>query len=366
MEFEKMELADLEARKAEIAGMIDSDDADLDALETEVRAINEEIEKRKNAEAKKVELRKAVAKGEGEVITEQKEERKMDIKEIRNSKAYIDAFATYVKTGKDEECRALLSDATATGTVPVPTFVQEIVAEGVRESKILSRVRKAEVKGVLKTGFEINAPEAAYHAEGGDAVTEENLVLGIVTQNPGSFKKWVTFSDELAENSEAFLRYIYSEVTRGIVKAKEKAVITAILQAPQTATAAAPAVAKTGAAPAAITDFVDARALLAEDAEDLVVIINPTHYAQYRGYQMEANYGVDPFDGREVIISTYATSPIIGDLYGVTLNLPNGEDSYEFKYDDLTRMTEDMVRLLGRQAGSVAVTSNLFFAKVSA
>lgn len=365
MEFEKMELTDLEARKAEIAGMIDSDDADLDALETEVRAINEEIEKRKNAEAKKVELRKAVAKGEGEVITEQKEERKMDNKEVRNSRAYIDAFAEYVKTGKADECRSLLSDAAANGTVPVPTFVQDIVAERVRESKILSRCRKAEAPGVLKTGFEISAPEATIHAEGAAAPAEEALVLGIVTMNPASFKKWITFSDELMDSSEAFLRYIYDEVARGIVKGKEKAVVQAILAAPQTATATAPAVAKTGAAAAAITDIVDARALLAEGADDIVVLVNPTDYALYRGLQLQANYGADPFDGREVIVTPYATAPIVGDLYGVTVNSPKG-DEIEFKLDDKTQMTADIVRLLGRQAGSVAVTSNLFFAKVSA
>lgn len=368
MDYTIMSLEELEARKAQIATECEAEGADVDALLEEVRGINAEIEARKAREAKQAELRSAVAAGAGIVIASASaEERKaaMPDMETRNSKAYIDAFARYIRTGNDEECRALLSDAAANGTVPVPAFAEMAVANRVRESRILSRVRKSSAAGILKVGFEISAPEAGFHAEGGAAVDEENLALGIVTMNPGAFKKWVSFSDELMENSQAFVEYIYDEVARGIVKGIEKAVITAILAAPQTATATAPAVAKTGSAAGAITDFVNARALLSGEAEDLVVIVNPADYATYRGLQMAATYGVDPFDGREVIVSEYATAPIIGDLYGVTVNRANGDD-IRFKLDETTLMTSDMVRLLGKQSGAVAVTSNLFFAKISA
>ena len=376
MEYKDMETTALEQRiaaiqdEAQLLGDTEEDLAKLEALKNERTAISAEIEARRAAEAERRQQAEEIANGSGEVKgkdpeTEERNQKKMENIETRNSKEYIDAFANYIKTGSDAECRALLSDATATGTVPIPEFVAGIVAERVKESRILSRVRKVNAPGVLKTGFEISAPVAALHAEGGAAVAEEDLTLGIVTMNPASFKKWVSFSDELMDNSQSFIEYIYDEVTRGIIKAEEKAVIDAILAAPQTATATAPAVAKTGAAAGAITDFVNARALLSGAAEDLVVIVSPAAYATYRGLQMGANYGVDPFDGREVIVSDYATVPIIGDLYGVTLNRPNG-DEIQFKLDDKTLMTSDIVRLLGRQAASVAVTGNLFFAKVSA
>lgn len=365
MDIKEMDMNQLEARKAQIAAECEVEGADVDALLEEVRTINAEIEERKALEAKQAELRAAVAAGAGEVITsEVKEDRNtMTDMETRNSAAYIDAFANYIKTGKEEECRALLSDA-ASGTVPVPAFVEMAVANRVRESKILSRVRKVAAPGILKVGFEIAAPEADYHEEGGDAVTEEDLTLGIVTMNPGAFKKWVSFSDELMESSRAFIEYIYDEVTRGIIKAAEKAVCDAILAAPQTATATAPAVAITGTAAGAITDIVDAIALLNGDAQDIVVIVSPSDYAAYRGLQMAATYGVDPFDGREVIISEYATLPIVGDLYGVTWNRPFGEE-IKFKLDETTLMTSDLVRLLGRQPGAIAVTSNNFFCMVT-
>lgn len=371
MDYKTMETAALEERLSKIVEEATEERSleELKAYEEEQRAIKAELEARKAAEADRRRIAEEIANGSGETVTEdpatnERKQSKMENKEIRNSKEYIDAFANYIRTGNDAECRALLSDA-ASGTVPIPEFVSGIVAERVKESRILSRVRKVNAPGVLKTGFEINAPVATLHAEGGAAVDEEALTLGIVTMNPASFKKWVSFSDELMENSESFIEYIYDEITRGIIKAEEKAVIDAILAAPQTATASSPAVAKTGSAAGAITDFVNARALLSGAAEDLVVIVSPAAYASYRALQMGANYGVDPFDGREVIVSDYATVPIIGDLYGVTLNRPNG-DEIQFKLDEHTMMTSDIVRLLGRQAASVAVTGNLYFAKVAA
>jgi HK97 family phage major capsid protein len=222
--------------------------------------------------------------------------------------------------------------------------------------------------GNVKVGFEISAPAAGTHTEGSATpVAEEELALGIVNLVPVTYKKWVSISDEALDSmaGEEYLRYIYDEVARGIIKAEENAVVAKILAAPQTATTSAPAVAKTGAAAGAITDFVNARALLSSAAEDLVIICTPAQYAQYRGYQMSANYAVDPFDGLEVLFNDNATAPIIGDLSGVMMNLPKG-DAIEFKYDDHSLMTSDMVRILGRQPAAIGLVGNKFFAKVSA
>ena len=362
---------ELEERKAAIVSETDeADDAKLDALNAELEAIEErtkalnlEIEEsRKAAEA--------VAKGAGKKIDTRKDEHKMTEMEIRNSRDYIEAFAKYVKTGNDKECRALYSDnveSPLVGSIPVPTFVGEIVAKRLEDSEILRRVRRMNAAGNVKVGFEISAPAAAAHEEGGEAVTEEALVLGIVTLVPTTYKKWVSVSDEALDSmsGEAYLSYIYDEVARGIIKAEENAVVAAILAAPQTATATAPAVAKTGAAAGAIDDFVQARALLSSAANDLVIICTPAQYASYRSLQMSASYAVDPFDGLEVLFSDAATAPIIGDLSGVMMNLPKGS-AVEFKYDDKTLMTSDIVKILGRQPAAIGVVGNLFFAKVSA
>ena len=57
MELKEMTIEELEARKAAIAEEVDNPEADLTALEEEVRAINEELESRKAAETKKAEIR---------------------------------------------------------------------------------------------------------------------------------------------------------------------------------------------------------------------------------------------------------------------------------------------------------------------
>ena len=70
MEIKEMTIEQMEERKAEIRAELEAEGADLDALETEVRAMNEEIESRKAVEAQRVALRNAVAAGEGETIKE--------------------------------------------------------------------------------------------------------------------------------------------------------------------------------------------------------------------------------------------------------------------------------------------------------
>lgn len=341
--------------------VIETLNTELDVIEERKAVLNAEIaEQRAKAQA--------VASGAGNDVETRKDEHKMTDMEIRNSHEYIEAFAKYVKTGNATECRSLLSDNATGGVVPVPTFVGEIVAKRLENSKILSRVRRMNAAGNVKVGFEISAPAAAAHEEGSETpIAEEELALGIVELVPVTYKKWVSISDEALDSmaGEEYLRYIYDEVSRGIIKAEENAVVAKILAAPQTATSSAPAVAKTGSAAGAITDFVDARALLSSAAEDLVIICSPADYATYRGLQMAANYGVDPFDGIEVLYSDAATAPIIGDLSGVMMNLPKGE-AIEFKYDDRTRMKLDLVDILGRQPAAIEVVGNLFFAKVSA
>lgn len=361
-------LDELEERKSAIvtetdeadAEKLDALNAELEAIEERTRVLNLEIEEsRKAAEA--------VANGAGKEIETRKDEKKMTDMEIRNSHEYVEAFARYIKTGDATECRTLFSDNATGGVVPVPSFVADIVAKRLEDSEILRRVRRMEAAGNVKVGFEISAPAASQLSEGHEAITEESLSLGIVNLVPKTYKKFVQISDEALDSmsGEAYLSYIYDEVARGIIKAEENAVVAAILAAPQTATATAPAVAKTGSAAGAITDFVEARALLSSAASDLVIICTPAQYAAYRGYQMSASYAVDPFDGLEVLFSDAATAPIIGDLSGVMMNLPKGS-AVEFKYDDKTLMTSDIVKILGRQPAAIGVVGNLFFAKVSA
>lgn len=358
-----------ETRASQIVVELADADADtIESLNAELDIINE---RKAQIDAEMEESRKAaeaVARGAGKTIETRKGENTMTDMEIRNSHEYIEAYANYIKTGDATECRTLFSDNKQNGTVPVPSFVADIVAKRLEDSEILRRVRRMEAAGNVKVGFEINAPDAVAHTEGGAAIDEEALTLGIVNLVPTTYKKFVQISDEALDSmsGEAYLTYIYDEVARGIIKAEENAVVNAILNAPTTATASAPAVADyDNNGTAAIDDFVQMRALLSSAAQDLVIICTPSDYAKYRALQMSASYAVDPFDGLEVLFSDAAgDTPIIGDLSGVMMNLPKGS-AVEFKYDDKTLMTSDIVKILGRQPAAIGVVGNKFFTRLA-
>lgn len=158
---------ELEERRSAIASETEEADAEtLDALTNELEAI-EERTKELNLEIEETrKAAEAVAKGAGKEIEVRKEEHKMTDMEIRNSHEYIEAFAKYIKTGDATECRTLFSDNTQNGTVPVPSFVADIVAKRLEDSEILRRVRRMNAAGNVKVGFEIDAPAATAHTEG--------------------------------------------------------------------------------------------------------------------------------------------------------------------------------------------------------
>jgi hypothetical protein len=93
MDFTKMTVEELEARRVQIGEEVEKDGADLDALEAEIKGIKAELDARKENAAKQAEIRKAVADGEGVVVEEfeipkQEEERtmfKVDSIEYRNA-----------------------------------------------------------------------------------------------------------------------------------------------------------------------------------------------------------------------------------------------------------------------------------------
>lgn len=202
MDFEKiktMSLEEIESRKSEIEALVRSNDES-----TDFGAINKELdalEERKLAlieEQRKNDI-EAVIAGAGEDVTEnfiEKESRKMaDVIEIRNSAAYLDAFAEVVKTGGKSgvaECRALLStNAPEDGSIVVPTLVEDKIRTAWEESELFSRISKSTVKGNLAIGFEISGTDAVIHEEGTDAPDEEELTIGTVTIVPKFIKKWI-------------------------------------------------------------------------------------------------------------------------------------------------------------------------------
>ena len=355
---------DLEARSAEIAtetadadkDQIEELNAELDVIEERKKELNLEVEERKAAAA-------AVASGKGKEIEERKEE-KMTNKEIRNSKEYIDAFAKYIKTGKDAECRALLTENVSGGTVPVPEMVEARVRQAWENDEIFSRIAKTFVPGNLKVGFEISATDAVVHTEGAAAPNEEDLVLGIVTMVPANIKKWITVSDEvLALGAEDFLAYIYDELTYKIIQKAADQVVSAITSAPATSSATAVGVAQIEAVVDAEA-IIDAMAALGDNARDNVFIASGTTIAAVKKAALAANFAYDPFESLTVIKKDGVTGAIVGDLSGVQANLPEGQ-SVTFKFDDLSLAEKDLVKIVGRLYAAIAVVGPKMFAYIT-
>ena len=365
MELKDMTVEQLEERKAQIASDIELPDADLDALENEVRSIKEELESRKAAESQREEIRKAVAAGAGAVVTEIKEETKMTNEEVRSSKAYIDAFAKYLINEDDRECRSLLTE-TVSGSVPVPAFVDSIIHAAWENDAILSRVKKTNIRGNLKVAFERSADPAYAHTEGTTAVTEESLTLGIVTMIPKNIKKWITISDEaIAMGGETLVRYIYDEVTYQIVKELAKLVVTDIAGADTSHSSSAVGVPKITMAPG-VTTVASAAANLSDQARNVVVIMNRLTEVAFLEAHAAGNFAVDPFAGVTKVYTSalpaYATASanavyaIVGDLDGAQVNYPEGE-GVVIKYDDLSLAEADLVKIVGRQYAAHGVTA---------
>lgn len=364
----EMNAEELEVRAAELRSEVEGNAQITEARMSAIEAEYAEIESRR-AELKKIAeertaLSKKIAGGAG--IVKESGGAKVTNAEVRASEAYINAFANYIKTGDDAECRALLTE-TVSGTVPVPTFVEGIINHAWDDMPILSKVTRTNFAGNVKIGFEMSASDATIHAEGSAAPAEEELVLGIVTMVPETIKKWITVSDEAIEqNPVNLIQYVYSELSYRIFKKAEDEIVAKIKAAPTTATATAPSVKKVTITAPGLGDVVDGEALLSDEAGEIYVICTKATEAAYKKLAMAANYAFDPFQGHTVLNNDTvgADTLLIGDLKAIQANFTNGTN-VSFKYDDISLAEKDMVKIVGRLPVAIALVADKRFAKVT-
>lgn len=299
-------------------------------------------------------------------LIERKEEKQM---EVRNSKEYVEAYANYIKTGDEKEVRALIStDGYTTGNtavVEVPDMVYDIVKTAWEREDLMRRVRSLSVKGNFKVQFEVSGTSAVTHTEGYGAVEEEELVLGVVTLTPKSIKKWISVSDEVVDlRGEAFLRYIYDELTYRIAKATADTLVTKIASLPASLSAGGDGTYTSVSAniikeAPAIGTIAKAIANLNDETRDITIVMNKLTYGAFKEAQYNGNYANDIFEGATIVFNNtlpaYSSANanqvycIVGDFNtGALANYPSG-DGIEIKYDETTLMTSDLVRILGRR-----------------
>lgn len=370
-----LDLDGVEARSAELSAEM-TEDGNLEAFESEIAMLEERKGQILEERAAQKAATEAVINGEGETIKETiiEEKRTMTDMEIRNSDAYINAFAEYIKTGDDTECRALLTE-NASGTVAVPELVYDIVKNAWEREGIMSRVRKAYLKGNLKVGFELSADPAYIHTEGSGAVTTENLVLGTVSIVPESIKKSIQISDEALDlRGEAFLQWVYDELAYRIAKKAADTLVAKIVAAGTASTSTAVGVPAITATTVSMGTIAGAIAQLSDEAANPVIIMNKLTYPVFKAVQYANGYGADPFEGLPVIFNnslaahgaatTGVCYAIVGDLgEGALANFPNGEE-IQFKMDDVSLADADLVKITGREYVGLGIIGPQSFVKL--
>ncbi len=360
------QLKAIEERANSLAPLAET--AEEPEIEARANELAEIAEQRKALEEKKaaLEAEERAAKKLAEqptagtvIVKENRGEEKMDVKELRNSPEYIEAFAKAIK-GNDDELRALLTEnAVSGGQVPIPEFAEERVKTAWDSDEVLARVSKTYLKGNVKVGFEISGTDAVIHAEGAEAIQEEELVLGVASLVPQTIKKFITISSEVEDmKSQEFIDYVYDELGHRIAKKAADTIVGIIAALPQVATATTPSAGLLKAAPSA-TVCVQAIAQLSDEAKNPVVILNKATWAAFKSITTGDGYPLqDPFAGMTPIFNDSLPAydaaseddvyAIVGDLEsGFRANFPN---SMEIKYiwDELSLAESDLIKIVGR------------------
>lgn len=364
---------EIEERKQQIDAEVEKPEADLDALNEEARKLAEEsaqlktmLDEIRQKAAEEEEIRRKVAEGElGETKEKHKEEMKMTDLEIRGTAEYSEAYKKYIISGDDKECRSLLT-TNASGDVPVPVLVENIVKHAWESNTFLSKVRKTAFRGNLKVPFEKSADPAYVHTEGTTGLTEEDLQLGIVTLTPANIKKWIKISDEaVAMGGEAFVQYVYEELAQRIMEKLVSELVSKANSADTTHGDTAIGIPKVTEAPGVMIAQ-NAAAQLSEEATDLCIVLNPLSIQAFNNAYAAGNFAINPFDGLTVIkcsaMPAYASASdnamygLVGDLKAFQVNYPEGEGIVT-KWDDLTYAEDDMVKVVARQYAGYGVTA---------
>ena len=380
-EIKDMTIEEVEVRASEIQKEVESaDETRMSELKTELDALEERKNELKQMATEAKETREMVAEGKVDIDTINpviKEEKRMTNKEIVATAEYRDAFANYIRTGDDKECRALLTE-NVSGDVPVASIVYDIVKNAWEKEGIVARIKKTYVKGNLRVGFEISADGAFVHTEGQStsSASAENLVLGTVNIVASNIKKFIYVSDEVIDSTE-FLTYVYDELVYQIAKKLADTVIAKI-EACGTVSTNTPSVnvgvPVVSASSITLDTIAKAIASISDQATDPVIIMNKATFASFKAVQASGSYGYDPFEGLPVLFnntvkafavaSSGDTYAIVGDLgEGMIANFPNGEE-IKIKLDDLSLAESDMVKIVGRQYVGVEVVGPASFAKI--
>ena len=225
MELREMNVEELEARKAEIAGM-DQESAETEELEArvaELEAINAVLTARAEEAAKAEELRQQIAEENIKPIKEFKmEEKKME--EIRfavNSPEYREAFLKNLQ-GKElsaEERNAVVA------TAAIPTITMNEIVHKLELNPLIAAVDMTQIPGYVTYPAEGTINEANW-VDMGTAATDSADTLQAVTLGAYKLIKTVEISADVeAMSIDAFEGWLVSRLVNKIEKALDSAIL---------------------------------------------------------------------------------------------------------------------------------------------
>lgn len=321
MNIKEMSVDELMERRSAIATELDAEDADLDALEAEVRSINEELEARKASETKRNEIRSAVANGEGKVT--EKVETETEIMEERkemyttDSVEYRNAFMANLVGRATPEQRAILADNTAYGDgLALPVALDNQIWDQINnDHPILRDV------DILRSGIAIKVTRmtpAAVTKKMDSANSTEQSMTGVDVVLVGAdYHTYVTLSYAEAKMSQgAMERFLVKEVADALGDALAKDVFARILSDAGNAQKVTPASGST------LFENVKAALALATQARRPVVYAPATSYYEIIGaIQQGSPFNMGAALGIEVRLDNAATKVTVVDPGLFVLNI---------------------------------------------
>lgn len=210
-------IEEIEARKVQIAQEVETEGADLNALEAEARALNEEVQSIKDAAEKRAAIREAVANGNGVVIeTIESEERKMENRTFAvDTVEYRNAFLKNLM-GKelDVEERAAM-----TATAAIPTITMNQIVSKMERSPIIAAVDVTHIPGNVSWPVDSTSNAANWVAMG-TAATDAADALSAVNLSAYKLIKTVEITANVEHMSvDAFEYWLVDRLANKIMRA---------------------------------------------------------------------------------------------------------------------------------------------------
>ena len=224
MNLTEMNVEELEARQAEIAGM-DTESATTEELEEradELEAIKNELKAREERAAAEEALRQQVAECKSDtVIKEFTEEKKMENRFAVNSAEFREAFL------KNLQGRELTPEerAAVTATAAIPTQTMNQIVHRLELNPLIAAVDLTQIPGYVTYPAEDSINEANWVVMG-NAATDSGDSLQAITLGAYKLIKTVEITADVdAMSIDAFETWLVSRLANKIEKALDSAIL---------------------------------------------------------------------------------------------------------------------------------------------